>query len=273
MTDIALAQSGPTQGAGRATTSVMVFAPGRSAGAHDERRGKEGRLIMQTTALALVFLLAGIAPSKESLAAASASVRFDLNNGPPFSVSIDHTGFATFPGPPPLLSFLLGPGESADLSFNYAISVTDDGLPLEPMNPNFPPPGFSCIVLPHPPTTPSHTYCGPPSGVTREQASALFAVNLTHPWNPAGISFDGTGAGLSTNADSFADALSRSGSTHVHVTNLSVVPQRVTFEAELAAWVLASPIPEPATFSQILAGLGLLHALRARRRRKRVVAG
>ena len=237
--------------------------------------GKTGRLIMRSTTLALVFVLAGIAPSKESLAAASASVSFNLNNGPPFSVSIDQTGFATFPaGPPPLFSFLLGPRESADLSFDYAIRVTDDGLPIEPMNPNFPPSGFGCIVLPNPPTTPSQTFWGPPSGVTREQASALFAVNLIHTWNPAGISFDGsTTPGLSTNADSFADALSRSGRTNVHVTNLSVIPQQVTFEAELAAWVLASPIPEPATSAQILGGLGLLQALRAMRRRKGVDAG
>jgi hypothetical protein len=125
---------------------------------------------MRTLALSVLLALAGMASPTDSVAAASASVK--ISNG--MSLSLEHTGFAwDFPrSSSQVFSVSVSPGQTADFSFDYAISVADDGLPVEPLPPA---PGsgpVDCLPLSGSPIR----FCGPPSGVDREQAAAMFVL-------------------------------------------------------------------------------------------------
>ena len=223
------------------------------------------RSAMPTRLLTLLLALAaGMLPA-DSFAVASANVV--LSNGR--SIALDETGFASQPSGPPvsnvdLIFISLRPGESADFSFDYAISVSDDGLPVQPLAPS--PPSFISL-----PPEGNLFFSGPPSGVDHEQAAAIFSVGVfVQKTNPPVLQWSSDGPmqlALKTNADSFADSLSQSGTTHVHVVNpLSLPvnptpsPNSVVFQVQLAASVLTSPIPEPAIALQMSLG-GALHGL------------
>ena len=223
---------------------------------------------MRAIVLTLLLPLAGIAPPAESLAAASAHV--SLSNGR--SITLEETGYANYPfvpKPNDLINVRLSPGESFDFSFDYAISVMDDGLPVEPLDPRLPPQG--CAIVP-PGTT---TFCGPPSGVNREQAAAFFTLDpgVGRTGGPPDLrwSFDGPSRlQLQTSADSFASALSQSETIHLHVTNAGqpglATGESISFLLQSEAWVLASPVPEPAAYLLLLPGLA--GVLAGGRRRK-----
>ena len=151
----------------------------------------------------------------------------------------------------------LAPGQSADFTVSYSLSVQDDGQPATLVQG-----ATGCISIFPTPCAP--TYSG------FEYAKAFLIVGQDDPRtvrNPA-LVLEGLSstAVLETHSDSFAEALTTSGTFHLHFFNgdpVSAAP--LFFPSYIGLWVLANPIPEPTIALQLLAGLGLLgFALRGR---------
>jgi PEP-CTERM motif len=148
-------------------------------------------------------------------------------------------------------------GESADFFYDYTITLQDDGLAAARSW------GF-CVPL-------FVTNCGPaPTG--HEQAYITLVAGFVdgRATNPF-VSIRGDSITLSTDGGSFADGLTQSGRLQVHVEG----PQSPFSNPVSAFSVYAfaavdasplSPVPEPATYALLLAGLGVL-GLRAHRHR------
>jgi|RhiMethySRZTD1v2_1073278.scaffolds.fasta_scaffold1300025_1 hypothetical protein len=151
----------------------------------------------------------------------------------------------------------LAPGQSADFTFAYSLSVQDDGLPAP-----FDPQATGCIsIFPTP--------CGP-TYAGFEYAKAFLVVAHEDPrttHNPA-LVLEGlrSTAMLETHSDSFAETLTQTGTFHVHLANGDPVTTfSLVFPTYIGLWVLANPIPEPTIVAQLLAGLGLLGVAMGRR--------
>jgi hypothetical protein len=199
---------------------------------------------------ALLLALAGTGVASVAHAAASATITLGTN-----TFMLSHTGFvgqqvgATGVRLPPL--------GSADYSFDYSISVRDDGLPA-----TFQPGSTGC-------TQGTPVICSPPfTGF--EIAQATLVVFFTDGRTLPGfieITGDGTFRSLTTHGDSFAESLSESGTIHVHIVNhdpnfgFSRVFQTIIFESVVA-------VPEPAVVAQLLAGLAVIVIGLALRRRR-----
>ena len=154
----------------------------------------------------------------------------------------------------------LAPGQSADFTFDYSLSVQDDGLPAP-----FGPQATGCIAI-------FPTPCGPTyAGFEYAQAFLVVAhedPRTTH--NPA-LVLEGLGstAMLETHSDSFAETLTQTGTFHVHLANNDPFTTfSLVFPTYIGLWVLANPIPEPTIVAQFLAGPGFVGvAVRGRRAR------
>ena len=155
------------------------------------------------------------------------------------------------------IAVVLEPGQSADFTVSYSLSVQDDGQPATLVQG-----ATGCIsIFPTP--------CGP-TYAGFEYAKAFLVVAHDDPrtvHNPA-LVLDGVRsiATLETHSDSFAEALTTSGTFHLHFfTGDPVSAAPLFFPSYIGLWVLANPIPEPTIAAELLAGLGLLGvALRGR---------
>ena len=144
----------------------------------------------------------------------------------------------------------LAPGQSADFTVTYSLSVQDDGQPATLVQG-----ATGCIAIFPTPCAP--TYSG------FEYAKAFLVVAQDDPRtvrNPA-LVLEGLSstAVLETHSDSFAEALMTSGTFQLHFFNgdpTTTFP--LFFPSYIGLWVLANPIPEPAIAVQLIAGLGLL---------------
>jgi len=203
----------------------------------------------------MAFLLATAAALACDPAIATATATLTLNGT---TRTLTETGFLTqqfFAA-----GGLLAPGQSADFTFSYSLSVQDDGLPAP-----FDPQAIGCIAI-------FPTPCGP-TYAGFEYAKAFLVVAHEDPrttHNPA-LVLEGirSTAMLETHGDSFAEALTQTGTFHVHLANNDPFTTfSLVLPTYIGLWVLANPIPEPTIVVQLLAGLGLLGvAVRGRRGR------
>lgn len=151
-------------------------------------------------------------------------------------------------------------GETADLFYDYAITVRDDGLPADrPWGGYIPPLRFAS---------------GAPPATGNELAAVSLVAGVFNPiFNYVNVS--GDSVRVSTDGGSFADGVTHTGRLHVQV---AVTPNPsapfVSTMAQFNIYALASvdanpvtPVPEPATLALVLAGLSTI-ALKARRRRR-----
>lgn len=146
----------------------------------------------------------------------------------------------------------LVPGQSANYSFNYSVSVQDSGLPVA-----FDPKSVGCSSIF--PTTCGDAYTG------FEYAKAYLIVLAEDPrvsHNPAIITQGLRGSvTLATHGDSFAELLAQSGTLTGHIEVADVPGANAFFNlypTYVALWVLASPIPEPETYALMLAGFAAM---------------
>jgi hypothetical protein len=199
---------------------------------------------------ACLVALAGLLAAPTALANASASVTV---NGTTRTLS--QTGFIfeqvgiTF--------VTLAPGQSGGYSFNYSLSVQDDGLPASL---DFLATGCPGLHL---------TICQPPYNGFEYAKAALITFYQDPRVIPSyiQISGDSTLATLSTAGDAFADALKQSDTIDVSIRNGDgFFTYQQAYATYVALWVLASPVPEPALAAQLLAGLGLMAVWAMRRR-------
>ena len=164
------------------------------------------------------------------------------------------------------ISVVLGPGQSADFTVSYSLSVQDDGQPATLVQG-----ATGCIAI-------FPTPCGPTySGFEYAKAFVVVAHDDPRtPHNPA-LVLDGvrTVATLETHSDSFAESLTTSGTVHLHLSNGDPFsgPTPLFFPTYIGLWVLANPIPEPAIAMQLVAGLGLLGVALKRRSGNRAARG
>jgi len=177
--------------------------------------------------------------------------------------TLSQSGFV-FVALSPFTTVVLGPGQSADLTVDYSISVQDSGLPV-----SFDPEATGCLSL--------HAMDCEPTFTGFEVAKADLLVFYEDPRiaNPfLEVTRSGSDVStiisLETHSDSFAEALTKTGTVHLHVTNID---QHATYSATygdfIGLWVFA--VPEPAVSAQLAAGLGILIlALRRIRPRLRV---
>jgi hypothetical protein len=193
----------------------------------------------------LLFAVATVLASFPAFGTASATVTV---NGR--SRSLTETGFLFVPID--AFGVNLTPGQSANMSFSYSMSVQDSGLPVAFDQKSV---GCSSIF----PTTCGDAYTG------FEYAKAYLIVLAEDPrttHNPAVVE-EGLDASvtLATHGDSFAESLTESGVFQGHI-EVRDVPGANTFTnvypTYVALWVLANPIPEPAVVAQMLAGLAFL---------------
>jgi len=152
----------------------------------------------------------------------------------------------------------LAPGESRDFTFQYAVTLSDQGLPVPHPEGRLAADVFGCVPL-------TVRVCGP-DDTGFEAAKVYFDVAYRDPRaaNPfISVSADGpTSFILQTAADSFADLVQRSGTIHLHIGNTSAFGQSDNFLAFGFGWVLA--VPEPATWALLLGALPMLLAWRRR---------
>lgn len=198
------------------------------------------------------FLLATAAALASDPAIATTTATLTLNGT---TRTLTETGFLS--EQPFAVGALLAPGQSADFTFTYSLSVQDDGLAAP-----FDPQATGCIAI-------FPTPCGP-TYAGFEYAKAVLVVAHEDPrttHNPA-LVLEGirSTAVLETHSDSFAETLTTSGTFHVHLANndpFTTFP--LVFPTYIGLWVLANPIPEPTIVAQLLAGLGLLGVAMGRR--------
>ena len=202
----------------------------------------------------LTLLLAVLAAALVSIPAnAVAIATLTVNNT---VRTLTGTGFLTEQLLP--IAVVLEPGQSFDLTVTYSLSVQDDGQPATLVQG-----ATGCIAI-------FPTPCGPTySGFEYAKAFVVVAHDDPRtPHNPA-LVLDGVRsiATLETHSDSFAEALSTSGTVHLHLFNgdpfSGATP--LFFPTYIGLWVLANPIPEPTIAAELVGGLGLLGlALRGR---------
>lgn len=169
-------------------------------------------------------------------------------------ITLSQTGFVEREFDNPII---VPPGQSVDFTFTYDISMQDGGLPAP-----FDPSATGCL--------PIHVVICGPSFTGFEVVKAVLLVLYTDGRStPTYIHQTGDNplVVLQTSGDSFADSLSLSGTIHQTISNSDPLAtfSRI-YTTYLALWVLASPIPEPAMWVQLLAGLGMVGVTLSRRR-------
>jgi PEP-CTERM motif len=149
-------------------------------------------------------------------------------------------------------------GQSVDYYYDYTITLRDDGL-LADRSWSF------CAPL-----SPGNN-CGP-EATGNEIASVQLLVGFVdgRTANPF-LTLSGDGVSLSTDGGSFADGVTQSGRLHVHA-EAAPAPFDAVYSSAFTVYAFAavdssplSPVPEPATYALLLAGLGVL-GLKAHRR-------
>lgn len=210
----------------------------------------------------LVSAAVGLAASS-ALAAARAVV----TNGELTRIDLRETG-GDFSSGGPLLT--LQPGEEAVFRFEWTATVSDDGLPVVwdgiPLGAGLLRSPVACAPI-------NLSVCGfQPNGFEQAKAFVDMFSRSGRVGDASRIEVEITGdarAVISTVPDSFADTVTRSGVVDIRVRNTSdIFDNQVAFSTLAGGWVIAAPIPEPATVALMLAGLGLL-AVRGRRRGSR----
>jgi hypothetical protein len=157
------------------------------------------------------------------------------------------------------LSVGLPRGGSADFFYDYTITLHDDGLTADRSW------GF-CVPL-------SAQGCGPtPTGNEVAAVSLVAGFHDGRVANPY-VNISGESIFLSTDGGSFADGVTQNGRLHVHVQASGDPFAPDSARADFSVYALATvdaspvtPVPEPASFALVLAGLGAI-ALKARRQR------
>src|SRR5260221_14221558 len=189
---------------------------------------------------ALLLALSGALAAPPAQADASATVRV---NGVKRSLSQTGFIFAQIGG----TGVSLGPGQSADYSFDYSLAAHDSGLPA-PVDARV----NGCLSLHVGGCTPPYT------GFEFAKVELLVLyqdARITPPYIQT--SGDSTTVVLETHGDSFAEALTQSGTIHVHVSNSDpLASYSQLYGTYVGIWVLA--VPEPAAGMQLMVGLGIL---------------
>ena len=200
---------------------------------------------MHKTFAGLIVLLATLLASAPAHGTASATI---IVNGSPHVLT--QTGFIG--EQVSAVGVQLQPGQSTDISLTYSIAVSDQGQPAA-----FDPSSVGCIAIFPTPCNP--TYTG--FEVAKVELRAFFTDPRSTALHAIEITGDDNTITLQTHGDSFAESLSLSGSIHWHLLNTDPVSAFAgVFPTFVGLWVLADPIPEPAVYVQLLAGLGVLAA-------------
>jgi hypothetical protein len=151
----------------------------------------------------------------------------------------------------------LPPSSSDDVTFQYSISVQDNGLPA-----SFASNLSGCAPL-------HLTICGPTFTGYEVAEATLITFYQDARIVPGYIhtSGDNTIVSLRTHGDSFAESLSQSGTIHVHISNSDPL---ATYSQLYATYVVLAVIavPEPDAAAQLACGLGLIGGWAALRRRR-----